>query len=224
MTDSERNSLFNAEGIRSFTQDKCTLISISVPPTSSIFEASINHFILAKMPNLKHLSLICSILVVAIISMPACHCRVFHPNDVKLIEQTCRQTPNPNLCVRLLEADPRSRSADVRGLALIMVDVIKARGNEALNKINQLLRGGGEKRALSSCADKYRAILQGDVPQATQALQFGNPKFAEDAASDSAVEATSCEGGFSGRSPLTNENNAMRDVANVTRAIVRLLL
>ena len=176
------------------------------------------------MTNFKHLSLICIILVLATNSMPLGHCRVLHPNDARLIEDTCNKTPNPSLCLQLLKADPRSSSADVKGLALIMVDVIKAKANDALNKIQKLLQGGGEKNALNSCANKYKAILDGDVPQATQGLQFGNPKFAEDAASDSAVEATSCEQSFNGKSPLTSENNGMRDAADVTRAIVRLLL
>ncbi|XP_027339316.1 cell wall / vacuolar inhibitor of fructosidase 1-like [Abrus precatorius] len=176
------------------------------------------------MLNMKHISLIFSIIVVATISMPITHCRVLKPDDVKLIEDTCKQTPNPNLCVQLLKADPRSSGADIEGLALILVDVIKGKANEALNKINQLLKGKVEKNALISCAGKYKAILEADVPQATEALKTGNPKFAEDAASDSAVEATSCEKGFSGKSPLTNENNGMNDVANVTRAVVRLLL
>ncbi|KAL2341638.1 hypothetical protein Fmac_009578 [Flemingia macrophylla] len=138
----------------------------------------------------------------------ACHYRVSKPNDVNLIKETCKKTPNPNLCVKLLEADPRGSTTDVTGLALILVYVIKVRANEALTKINKLIKRGGDKKALSSCADKYKTILVADVPQASQALQFGNPKFAEDATSDSVVEATSCEDSFNGKSPLTNENNA----------------
>ncbi|KAL2341648.1 hypothetical protein Fmac_009588 [Flemingia macrophylla] len=160
------------------------------------------------MFSLRQLSLLCSILIVAIISLPACHCRVLEPNDVNLIKQTCQKTPNPNLCNQILQADPRGRTADVSGLALILVDAIKAKANGVYNKINNLIKGGGNKKALSSCADKYKTILVADVPQATQALQTGNAKFAEDAASDSAIEASSCEHGFGGKSPLTLENNA----------------
>ncbi|KAL2325322.1 hypothetical protein Fmac_024380 [Flemingia macrophylla] len=143
---------------------------------------------------------------------------------MNFIKQTCQKTPNPNLCIQLIEANPRGHTADVLGLALILVDVIKARANEVSNIINKLIKEGGNKEALSSCANKYKAILVADVSQATQALQFGNPKFGEDATSDSAVEVTSCEEGFGEKSPLTLENNSMRDVANVTRAIIRLLL
>ncbi|RZB42188.1 Cell wall / vacuolar inhibitor of fructosidase 1 [Glycine soja] len=160
------------------------------------------------MLNLKHLSIICSILVVAIISMSACHCRVLQPNDLKLIEETCKRTPNPNLCLQLLKADPRAPSADIAGLALILVDVIKAKATEAEKTIKQLLKQGGNKKALSECADDYDGILKLDVPTATRAVR-GNPKFAENAVSDCAVEADSCENGFHGKSPLTHVNNGI---------------
>ncbi|KAK7302405.1 hypothetical protein RJT34_13293 [Clitoria ternatea] len=106
--------------------------------------------------------------------------------------------------------DPRSSGADVKGLALITVDMIKGKANEALNKM--LLKGtGGNRALLSSFADKYNAILKGDIPQATQGLQFGNPKFAEEAASDSVVEATSCEQDFSGN----HHHSPMRTIVRV---------
>ena len=175
------------------------------------------------MLNLKHLSIICSILVVAIISMSACHCRVLQPNDLKLIEETCKRTPKPNLCLQLLKGDPRAPSADIAGLALILVDVIQAKANEAEKTIKQLLKQGGNKKALSECAVDYKGILILDIPQATRAVR-GDPKFADDAVSDCAVEADICENRFNGKSPLTHVNNGMRDVANVARAIIRILL
>ncbi|XP_061344017.1 cell wall / vacuolar inhibitor of fructosidase 1-like [Gastrolobium bilobum] len=177
------------------------------------------------MANLKHLSLICSILVLATISMPQGHCRVFQPNDVKLIEETCKNTSHPDLCIKLLEADPHSSSADVNDLALILVNVIKAKANDTMNKINELLKGGAdEKGLLSSCANKYKAILEGDVPLATQALQSGKPEVAAFEVSHSVVEALSCEDDFTEKSPLFDENNVMIHAAEVTRDIIIQLL
>lgn len=148
-----------------------------------------------------------------------------------LVESTCKQTPNYDLCISSLRSDPKSSTADVRGLALIMVNVIKAKATETLNHINDLLKGGPgggkDKQALSSCADGYSAILKADVPEATQALTLGNVKFAENGVSDAAVEANACERGFSssGRtSPLTDVNKNMNEICNVARAIVRMLL
>ncbi|XP_061350343.1 cell wall / vacuolar inhibitor of fructosidase 1-like [Gastrolobium bilobum] len=176
------------------------------------------------MANLKHLSLICGILVLYTISVPQGHCRVFQPNDVKLIEQTCKQTVDPNLCIKLLEADPHSSSADVRGLALILLNVVKAKANDTMNKINELLKGGGDKKALSSCADNYKAILEHDIPQAIEALQSGKPEVAEIGASHSVVEAMSCEYGFIAISPLFKENYDVSDAAEVAWEIILQML
>ncbi|KAK7264742.1 hypothetical protein RJT34_32352 [Clitoria ternatea] len=181
------------------------------------------------MTNFKPLILFfCLQAVLVMISIPASHSRTILPNDEKLIESTCKKTPNYNVCLQSLKANPGSSGADVRGLAQIMVKVMKAKANDALKKIHELQRVGGagpnQKRALISCADKYNAILVADVPQATEALQKGDPKFAEDGANDAANEATYCESDFAGKSPLTKYNNDMHDVATVTAAIVRLLL
>ncbi|XP_050918514.1 cell wall / vacuolar inhibitor of fructosidase 1-like [Lathyrus oleraceus] len=143
-----------------------------------------------------------------------------------VVNQTCSKTRHYALWIQFLNADPKGSTLDVNGLALIMVNVIKSKANIAVNKINQL-KGSippAQKVALKSCADKYNAILVADVPQATEALQKGDPKFAVDAANDAAIEANGCENGFSGKSPLTAENNVVRDASAITSAICRLLL
>ncbi|KAI5415532.1 cell wall / vacuolar inhibitor of fructosidase 1 [Lathyrus oleraceus] len=172
---------------------------------------------------LKSLTLLVLILCTTLV---VTHSRVIEPNDANTVRQTCSKTPNSALCIQYLNADPKSSTADVNGLALIMVNVIKSKANIAVNKINQL-KGSippAQKVALKSCADKYNAILVADVPQATEALQKGDPKFAVDAANDAAIEANGCENGFSGKSPLTAENNVVRDASTITSAICRLLL
>ncbi|GAU19181.1 hypothetical protein TSUD_198630 [Trifolium subterraneum] len=106
-----------------------------------------------------------------------------------------------------------------------MVKVMKAKANDGLNKIHQLQKlGYGARKALNSCGDKYKAILVADIPQAIEALEKGDPKFAEDGANDAANEANYCENEFYGKSPLTKQNNAMHDVSAVTAAMVRQLL
>ncbi|MCI43754.1 cell wall/vacuolar inhibitor of fructosidase 1-like, partial [Trifolium medium] len=93
----------------------------------------------------------------------------------------------------------------------------------AINKIHQLI-GKEPKEPLDNCADNYNTIVVADIAEATEALLKGNPKFAEDGANDAVIEARGCENGFSGKSPLTAENNAMRDASAITAAIVRNLL
>ncbi|KAE9591372.1 hypothetical protein Lal_00038520 [Lupinus albus] len=148
-----------------------------------------------------------------IISIPSSHST--------LIEDTCQNTPYYDVCINSLTSNPTSYSVDVTGLALIMVKVMETKANDALNKINELEKTGSSA-GLSSCASKYNAILVNDIPSAIEALQKGDPKFAEDGANDAANEANFCQSDITG--PLTPQNGAMHNVAIVTAAIVRLLL
>lgn len=148
--------------------------------------------------------------------------------DQNLIETTCKNTPNYHLCMTTLRANRGSASADVAGLGLIMVGAVKAKSKEALSAINKLSKSGQPKlsQALHQCKEVYNAVLEGDVPEAEQAVR-GNPKFAENGMADAAVEADTCEGAFEGvvaKSPLSGVNTAVRDLAVVARAIIRNLL
>ena len=166
--------------------------------------------------------------VFQIIFLPSSQCARLRPNDNNLIEQTCKQTPNYNLCVSSLKSDPKSATADVTGLALIMVKVLNTTATRTLIHINSLLHHSPSpkiKKALLSCADMYyNGIVTADVPVSIEALTKGDPKFADDSTLDAAKEATLCEEGFSGNSPLTVDNTNVNNVARVTEAIVKLLL
>ncbi|KAE8076647.1 hypothetical protein FH972_015283 [Carpinus fangiana] len=164
-------------------------------------------------------------LMIFLAHVASTQCAALPPDD--LIVRICRQTPLHDLCISSLKSKPQSSGADVTGLALIMVDELKTKATETQNHINGLLHGNPRlKRPLRSCADKYRAVIEDDIPEAVEALQKGNPKFAEQGANDAAGEAGSCEDGFSGSggSPLTEKNKAVRDIAAVAAAIVRNLL
>ncbi|CAH8254855.1 unnamed protein product [Arabidopsis lyrata] len=146
-------------------------------------------------------------------------------SEGSIIEQTCKETPDFNLCVSLLNSDPRGSSADTSGLALILIDKIKGLTTKTLNEINGLYKKRPElKRALDECSRRYKTILNADVPEAIEAISKGVPKFGEDGVIDAGVEASVCEGGFKGKSPLTSLTKSMQKISNVTRAIVRMLL
>ncbi|KAH8495521.1 hypothetical protein Peur_055764 [Populus x canadensis] len=152
-------------------------------------------------------------------------CTIVQSAANDLIAQTCKHTPYYSLCVTSLKSVTKSSGADVQGLALIMVDIVRAKASTALRFVNQeLKRSPGLRRPLRFCASCYDAILTADIPEAIEALQKGDPKFAENGTNDAAVEATSCEDGFRGKSPLTNLNRAVHDTSVVASAITRLLL
>lgn len=148
-----------------------------------------------------------------------------------LVDQTCRETPNYNLCVEALRSDPRSSGADVAGLAVVMMDRVKAKTMATLDRISELLGAAPApdsktEAALRRCAKLYdRAVLKADIPSAMEALRTGNPKFAEQGANDAANEADSCERAFSTpRAPITSFNRSVSNLSRLASAIIRLLL
>ncbi|XP_010479199.1 PREDICTED: cell wall / vacuolar inhibitor of fructosidase 1-like [Camelina sativa] len=146
-------------------------------------------------------------------------------SEGSMIDQTCKQTPDFNLCVSLLNSDPRGSSADISGLALILIDKIKVLATKTLNEINGLYKKRPElKQALDQCSRRYKTILNADVPEAIEAISKGVPKFGEDGVIDAGVEASVCEEGFQGKSPLTSLTKSMQNISSVTRAVVRMLL
>ncbi|ESQ30791.1 hypothetical protein EUTSA_v10011825mg [Eutrema salsugineum] len=170
------------------------------------------------MKNMKMMMM----MMMVVVSEASMMVMVSEPN---MIEQTCKETPDFNLCVSLLDSDPRGSSADTSGLALILVDKIKGLATKTLNEINGLYKRRPElKHALDECSRRYKTILNADVPEAIEAISKGVPKFGEDGVIDAGVEASVCERGFIGKSPLTNLTKSMQRISNVARAIVRMLL
>ncbi|RYQ79335.1 hypothetical protein Ahy_Scaffold6g108062 [Arachis hypogaea] len=157
--------------------------------------------------NLNHLSLIFTVLVLSIISMmPIGQSRVFHSNDERLIHVACNRTPYLDLCVQILNSYPSSTNADLRVIVLNIVDFIKSKINYYIEQDASTPTRLG---ALDSCIDHYNnGILKGDVPQAISGIKAA---FTD--------EAYSCEQGFNGSSPLSKENNAVRDAANIAKVI-----
>ncbi|KAL6526467.1 hypothetical protein OROGR_015557 [Orobanche gracilis] len=146
--------------------------------------------------------------------------------DQTLIETTCNHTTKYQLCLDTIRADPKSAGADLAGLGLIVIEAIKKKSKLALSATKRLLRRHPElAKPLQECADVYKAVIKADYPVAVQAIR-GNPKFAENGIADVAVEAEYCEGAFKGvaKSPLTAENDAVKNLAVVARAIIRNLL
>ncbi|CAN8248282.1 unnamed protein product [Cochlearia groenlandica] len=138
-----------------------------------------------------------------------------------IVDQTCKRTPNYPLCLSLLRSDPRSSTADIPNLVLILVDKIKALGKDTQVKINQAYKM--KPNLKHECTKRYK-VIDDDVSTVIEALP-GNPKFGEDAIVDALVEADYCEGSFpKGQSPLTSLTVRMMKICDVTRAVIRNLL
>ncbi|CAI0626190.1 unnamed protein product [Linum tenue] len=143
-----------------------------------------------------------------------------------LITGTCKQTPDFNLCVSTLTADPRGpKAAGVQTLALIIIDAVKAKATTAYADIKRLLKTAPELEGpLKSCAQQYNVILTAEIPEAEEAVSGGVAKFGEDGMRGSASDADLCEDGFvKVKSPLTVENKVVSGLAAVGAAVIRQL-
>ncbi|KAK4725796.1 hypothetical protein R3W88_030713 [Solanum pinnatisectum] len=146
-----------------------------------------------------------------------------------LIETTCKNTPNYDLCVNTFSLDNRSATAgDIKTLALIMVDAIKSKANQAFSIISNLRHSSPPQawiHPLKECAFSYKVILTVSIPEAIEALTKGDPKFAEDAMVGTSGDAQECEDNFKSKSPpLSKLNIDVHDLSDINRAIIRNLL
>lgn len=175
---------------------------------------------------MKSLAVVAILLIclIQVVFIPISHCRVFLPMDLQLIEQTCSKTPHRDLCVSGLTSVSASADADVKGLALIMVDnVLRAMANDTRSQINEKLKHSPEDQALSSCEENYRAIVELDIIEAYTSITERDPKLAKQGMDATIYDANACESGFAGKSPLTYENTLVVDIADVANAILHLL-
>lgn len=148
--------------------------------------------------------------------------------DQRLIETTCKNTPDYHLCISVIRADPKSATAELPDLALIVVAEIKKKTEEIIVSIEHLNKTGTKEMQtpLKKCRSFYNAVMVGNIPVAEKAT-WGNPKFAETAMADTKIEAEACERAFQKvpmPSPFTKENKYIADVAAVARGIIRNLL
>ncbi|WCJ34971.1 hypothetical protein M5689_016247 [Euphorbia peplus] len=166
-------------------------------------------------------------LIVLMFIFPAVHASIIGSD---LIDQTCKRTPYYELCVYSLLSNPHSFSTDINGLAKIMVYNIEAQTSLGLHRINNILEHGQsikpkDRQRLKDCANRYKAIIKGDVPESIEAIKTGNYKFAEEGTFDAANEAMSCEQEFTGgSSPLSDANVAVHDVSVVAASIVKIII
>nr|XP_004296224.2 PREDICTED: cell wall / vacuolar inhibitor of fructosidase 1-like [Fragaria vesca subsp. vesca] len=192
-------------------------------------ESIFQPFCLAKMKIVSISMPLLTIFIIQIVLLPISHCRA------DLIDQTCKQTPNYNLCVSSLKPNPRSSAANVKGLATIMVEVLTSKANDTLNEIwAQLLRQ--EDPAVRNCYDHYGYMVAAFIPEIYGDLTsrgFGgrfvryNPAQAERRLHDDIIRRVDhCRHGFGKgrRSPFAKEIKATREAAVVAAAIVRILI
>ncbi|WOL18980.1 hypothetical protein Cni_G27777 [Canna indica] len=166
------------------------------------------------------------------------HCR--RPD---IIGKTCKQSADgdPDLnyafCLKSLQSAPRSKCADLRGLALISLKLAKADAKRAKSRAKALLKeykrralagGGGrryEKSCLETCHELYddAAANLGDAAKMVEAEQYADANVMISGAVDAPRDCEEAfeEGGLP--SPLRKENYRLAQHAVVGLAITARL-
>ncbi|KAG9456391.1 hypothetical protein H6P81_000899 [Aristolochia fimbriata] len=163
----------------------------------------------------------------------------------ELVRHTCRRAArsNPSLnldfCVASLEADPRSSSADLRGLGVIVTHLAEANATATQKRIVDLLAeyssDTGERNRLEDCKDMYSDAFDDlkDAEAGFYSKRYRNANLFLGGALDNAVD---CEDswqescftpsfyqGHKYSSPLTTENYNMEQLCRIGLAITAFL-
>ena len=145
-----------------------------------------------------------------------------------LVEEVCKTTVDPRLCITTLRSNPRSSSADVKGLGHIMLEATLAKSLDNFAQVNTLLRKPTDpvtKHCLESCSFQYDLLID-DVKQSIHNFE-SNDYF--DASIQVAVAddgAETCESGFSElkrHSPLTERNKILEYLSRICVDIIARL-
>ncbi|XP_047340214.1 pectinesterase inhibitor-like [Impatiens glandulifera] len=145
-----------------------------------------------------------------------------------LIQNVCSKTQNPTLCNDILNSDPRSAQADLKGLVQILIDKTYARGNLALTVIASLYKNANNtetKDQLHSCDMSYKSAMI-YLNKADAALKSGNKEIYSDLISViDGVE--SCDDVYEGPPvippTLEEANKNFEDIVNIIFTISKLL-
>ncbi|KAK2982818.1 hypothetical protein RJ640_021308 [Escallonia rubra] len=149
--------------------------------------------------------------------------------DASLIEQVCQKTPYHDLCVSSLKSNPKSSSADVKGLARIILELFLDAAKDNLVQVKKLLNRATDpaiKQCLDVCSNEYDSAINVWTPLALKYLESNSIPDAITEVSNASGDAETCEESFgevSRPSPLTAENNYVLHLGKITEGIMVIL-
>nr|GFB09141.1 putative invertase inhibitor [Tanacetum cinerariifolium] len=158
-------------------------------------------------------------------------------NGQDLVYDTCKTSSqqNPNVkfqfCTTSLQAAPASHCADLTGLGMMSIRLIRDNVTDTRCYIKQLLKNSAKldpfvKACLNDCFELYSDA----IPDTKQAMKNYNAKSYFDAnvqISSIMDAATTCEDGFKEKkgvvSPLTKRNTATFELGAMALSIIKSL-
>lgn len=147
-----------------------------------------------------------------------------------LIDDICKKTIYDKLCVDSLRADPRSSSADKKGLAHIMLQLSLAKANGTYNQYLVLMKQPMEpilKQCIQICRDNYYIT----VTELISSIKYLDENDFFNAKSDAGAAVTctvTCEESFTEwhpirKDPLKKENDAFFHFNVMLSSLLNLL-
>ncbi|XP_060178240.1 pectinesterase inhibitor-like [Lycium barbarum] len=143
-----------------------------------------------------------------------------------LIDDVCRKSRDFKVCTTSLRADPKSSSADEKGLIRILLQQCLAKATSIYNEIVNLLKETKEpvlKECLQICKDNYDGSNEDliDSIKYFDASDYFSLKISAAGATNGAV---TCEEAFTEppvrKSPIKSENDNFADFVHLTMSLI----
>ncbi|XP_042483245.1 putative invertase inhibitor [Macadamia integrifolia] len=153
--------------------------------------------------------------------------------DADIVNETCQKASQVDkelqydFCVAALGKDPKSHSADLQGLGIISMELMKEKATKIGSHIKEILNdtksGPVFKRCIQSCDERY-ADVQLSTNHAIEAFKSKNYKEASSQVSATLTNAGTCEDVFAQtldhlKSPLTAEYNDLFQLISIAGQI-----
>ncbi|KAJ4886788.1 Plant invertase/pectin methylesterase inhibitor superfamily protein [Raphanus sativus] len=144
-----------------------------------------------------------------------------------LIHQLCKRNRYQPLCVSTLNLDPRSKTSNLRGLALISLHATTKKTNDTLTYLIFVMPDGGGRadfEKYGTCIDQdYGSSVDRYLPGAMANLKAKNYSAAIANLQDVVGASSDCENQFAGSCPLpvSQCNKAVHDIADMTTDIIK---
>ncbi|XP_057464966.1 pectinesterase inhibitor-like [Actinidia eriantha] len=111
-----------------------------------------------------------------------------------LLEEICSATSDANFCLQVLKSNPRTASTDLRGLALISLDLTEASATKTYATINALIKQEPNAQLKSRyvfCSRKYASAI-GELGVARRYWQIGDYKGVYNQVSGAVEDVENC--------------------------------
>ncbi|KAG6516081.1 putative invertase inhibitor [Zingiber officinale] len=156
---------------------------------------------------------------------------ILSPAAHATVESTCKAVSDYDFCVKTLQSDPASATADLRGQAVIATNLSSDKAVEVFAKIQTLLKssqGKEERMCLSICSKLYEVLIR-DLNNAWSAIKESRKGDAMSALSGCFDAPSTCEDTFaelsftlSMPSPLKADDKDQEQLCSLTLELAHL--